>query len=337
MVRKSLCHLHIARILQSIILILFLSSCEVGRNDNGSTESMIQVHTADGLNCPPQGWSIVPQTLVLTEERLSYAKEEVQQMASYIDKAVGMFNADPEHLIKKSEPLPPTLQFMQGSLTTNIAGWSLFHETWKPGCIGYVEITNVGKEDITLLGMNARLLAPPQRNTEQYRFINICSLPITFPQELGRKCPVTPEESGKDENLTFSLEMSSSGQIFPGERITYESFEGRRKLGTRFEWKLPPHVPTILHLNFESPEFDGNLRYHIIPELVISNEKDGEERTVPLKELESHLVFADSTQVSCYSLPTRDATTFVPIEQNGVGLSLQDAMDQEAIGSAWCI
>lgn len=329
--------LGIKRFVQCLVLFLFLMSTlgcqQTTQQENPPIDitSLLNIFSPNGINCPPQGWSVLPQALTFATDRRTYKPEEITEMANYIEGAYDKFaiEAEPEYVVLKTDPLPTTLQYMQASLTKNIGGWNLYSSTYQPGCIGYIEITNLTNEMMTFHGINIRLLGAPKVNTGHYHLINICSLPFQ-PNKEYPDCPAKVEEQPWGSDYTFSLTNNLEQQIITG--VATRQLDEDYKPATRVDLDMEPGELLHWKLNIQPPKVDGNLVYRIVPELVIT--LSDKEQIIPLNDLETTLVFANPDQVSCYSL---QGGTFIAIEQDGVGMDYSAAPSKMINNNIWCL
>lgn len=285
----------------------------------------LKITTADGLNCPPQEFDIMPNALVLATDRLSYTPAEIQQMAMYVDKAYKIFRyKGPEEL--QSLPRPPSpLKLVPASLTKGIGAWNLSPENRKPGCIAKMTITNISRQPVRFQGIQARLTWAPQENRESYRFLNICSLPSSYIKHERQAdptatiCPAYPQEILPDCKYEISLQIAPAGTVFQGKN--------KDRLSSCLHRSIDPGDSLTLHLNFRAQ--GGSVKYALSPEVVV--EASGKEEIITA-EPETTLVYTNPEHVSCYTLPQGEHA-FVSLAQQDLG----DPPGAYAHNRTWCL
>jgi len=217
-------------------------------------------------------------------------------------------------------------------VTKSIAGWNLSPQNRKPGCLETMTATNVSNEPLILHSINVQLTEAPQTNTDHYRFLNICSLPLKKPLGLDSNfpfCPSYPQGTIDDPQYEFSLQKAQAGSIFSGVQKAPD--QEAATPNPLQQTRLQPGKSLTFHLNFRTPEKGGNLKYSILPQMVVT--ASGKQQTLQMGPVTT-LVYADPEQISCYTL---QGEHFVPLKQDGVGVLFEDIGPETRNNNTWCI
>lgn len=218
-------------------------------------------------------------TLVLSDNRLTYKSSEIQQMLDYF---------------RGGKVLPPTLQW--------VSGFPVDQSESK--CGENLKITNISSTTIQLSQMNIRLTASPQPNHVSYHVINSCSFmqPDSNGFIMNRFCNPTGGGQRVYES-DYSLGPEKANTVFPGQfHITDESGASIPSLPTLNQGDV-----ATIYLTFTTHAIPSNFTYSITPELVL-NEGNTESR-VNLDKLSTTIAFVGKDQVTCYNLK---GDTFIP-------------------------
>lgn len=246
---------------------------------------LLHIQSPDGISCTPESLTvsnqrIMPAALVLATQNLTYESAEIQKMATYVNAAL---NAAPSTV-----PLPSTLRFVPGAPPTDLSLWNAFGNV----CNGRLQITNIGNSTIQLSHIEMEYMGASRPNTFSYRLMDICSLPITLPDQFS-KCPPRRGGGGQGYAYQFQLGQGSTSTVIQGQ-LTNNG--GETGVGPT----LDPGQVAFVSLSFVSSGTPGNLVYTVRPKLTL--DMVGEQRITELPRLDSTLAFADASQFSCYTL-----------------------------------
>lgn len=306
--------LPISRVFVIFLLIIVLTACETNPgtatkasasnplNLNATNFNMQQgdllVQSQDGFQCSSNAIGYVGEVdqLVLASNRTTYSQAEITQMRAYIASSKQVDLTD----LAGSEP-PPTLRWALGGSMDSILG------TVTPDvpCKATLELTNTGNVSIQIPKIGVQLEERPQQNSYQYRLINACDfLPQLQGQEAGCYQIV-----GGNGGTTCSIYFASI-QLGPGEQhavfstVPHGTDESGADCGTL---TIAPAAQVKLYIDFSlTPNTPKNLIYPIAPIFTVDTAQG--EQTLALSQLARMLVFASSSQFSCYGL---QGTTFV--------------------------
>lgn len=221
----------------------------------------------------------VPETLILSSDRLTYSDSEIQQMKAWL--ASRSFDTT------LSQP-PSTLQWVSGTLTGT-------------QCEVVLAVTNIATTTIQISQINMRLTRDAQQNHAHYPLINTCSLWITPHDVQSPTLGCVPGGGGPFVYyFNYALSPSKANTVFPGH---VDALPGYSPLPT-----LNPGDVVALDLFFSSQSIADGFIYTIIPEMVL-NLGNTEDR-VSLQQLSTTIAFANADQFTCYSL---QGNTFVPV------------------------
>jgi hypothetical protein len=232
-----------------------------------ATVGGLHIHS-DGLLCD--------QESVLATARLNYDTAEIRQMRAYFNKVFTGF------LSHSSAGTPPT--------TLRLVNTGL-------GCNADLQITNTSTSAVEIVRAGVKVLAGPVRNTYQYHFVDVCSIgvqtgPYGCPPALGG----TPQCSTFQASVLLSTDMA--GELAEGNVTPLDVPPPQGPCPA--EPPLNPGDSIDVYLNPISTGSAANLIYSV--ELALTIKTTSGQQTLLVPQPQSHLVFANVNQYSCYKL-----------------------------------
>lgn len=266
----------------------------------GMTAAPLHVELLGGYNCADDQYtSGSTANLVLTGDPATYDAAALQRLDKFAAFFLRSYNSD-----GLAEVPPP-----------HGLAWALGTRVGNGGCTADLEVTNVGTATIQLAQLDARLLATPQPNTQQYREINICSFPSTQDNPVANQCPpgfgAGPGECSIYD-ASIALHQAGTGSVIVAT-VTPE-------VATCPAPTLDPGDTVTLNVSINSIGTPDNLTYAIVPEFVVQDPSG--QHILTLNQFATTLTFADPSQYSCYGL------------QNG---ALVPVNPTAASSPTWCV
>ena len=236
------------------------------------------------IHCPDQNANHPNDNIVLKRGgKALYGTGDIQQITAYLSSL-------------NSTPLPNTeLQLQPGGPTGNN---DVFNNT-TPGCVGILEVTNIGQTAIQLMGIAMQFIGVASRNTASYALIDVC--PIRHEEAIS--CNYAIGGQTGPTSAFFRLYNASTGTLLT-DQITYLDMSMNEHTGTLV---LGPKEVIVLQIAFESQE---NLAYTLEPEVIV-NTVNGAGR-LPLPNLTRKIFFANPNQFSCYRLEVNGFVQIFP-------------------------
>jgi len=260
--------------------------------------SGLHIQSVDGLQCPLRKVPMVPggqfgvvapsNALVLTENRLSYSRDEIQQMKNYVNDILKkMDSITTSYLV----PSPPILRWVLGA---NICSITL-------------QVSNTGNTPVQISSLGVQLTSAPQPNTYKYHAIDVCYLTGALCGALGGGSDCSAYSAIIDLNP-----HAASHAIFTGKPTQSGTFGGSCSPPV-----LNPGETVYFHMDLRSPGSQQNsiapYIYSVVPVVAVIDSNGL--RTLTLSSMAGTVAFVDRKQVPCYGLMNQQQdTTFVPID-----------------------
>jgi hypothetical protein len=258
----------------------------------------LHIQSTNGLLCPgvhssSGSFPNAGDDLVFTTGRLTYSKDEIQQIRKYLHQiAYSSSLPATDTLI----PPPPTLQWILGSRECSLS----------------LEISNTGSAPVQITSLGVQLMNTPRPNgSQQLHTLDGCS--VAGQQDANYFCPGPSGGGGcASYRLDIALKAAPATSIFAAPPDYSES--GLPCL----EPILHPNDTVVFEMVLSShgiyPDTVAPYLYSVVPVLTVIGANGS--RTFTLSALAGIAAFVDQRQVTCYGLPQKQATTFVPVSSS---------------------
>ncbi len=234
----------------------------------------LHIQSTKGLQCPLSGGRGQSDDLVFTTGRLTYRKNEIQQIRNYLDKGDSLDPSTPWYTLTP----PPTLHWISGSTV----------------CSFNLEISNTGKTPVQISSLGVQLSRAPQPNSSHsLHTLDFCSVADVVCE------PIFPfSDVACAANIT--LKAVHAGSIF----AAIPTLEGGACPGSI----LHPNDMFVVEMNLSS---SAPYIYSVVPVLTVTDANGS--HTFPLRSMAGFASFVDQQQITCYGLLHKQDTTFVPV------------------------
>jgi hypothetical protein len=171
-------------------------------------------------------------------------------------------------------------------------------ELWNTGgsvvCEWALQITNMDEEKTIQLGqLQMRLHALPSQ--DRYTLVDICSLPLVV-----RQGSCLPGQTGGGNNYTYNFDLGTG----KADRV----IQGRLTGEGAYDPTLPPGKTVEVDTIFAAPPSAGIINYAVTPQITVN--MSGEQRILPIDQLQTTISLVTVQQLSCYTL---HGNTFEPL------------------------
>ena len=235
----------------------------------------LHIQSTEGLQCPLSGGRRQSDDLVFTTGRLTYRKNEIQQIRNYLDNGDSLDPSTPWYTLTP----PPTLHWISGSTV----------------CSFYLEISNTGKYPVQISSLGVYLSSAPQPNSSQsLHTLDFCSVsdvgcqPI-FPSSFVA-CTANITLKAPHAGSMVTATPTLAGGACPGLMLNPNDLFG-------VEMNLSSSAPDI---------------YSVVPVLTVTD-ANGSPHTYMLSSMAGFATFVDQQQITCYGLLHKHDITFVPV------------------------
>lgn len=223
----------------------------------------LSIYSANGFQCPLGITHVFPSdNLVLATDRLTYDIGAIQEMQTYIAKAV----FDKQSYL--TQP-PATLQWVPGN-----------------SCSIDLQITNTGDTVVQIVKAGVKLQHDSRPNNYQYHLVDACSFTTD--------CQVFPAILSPCSSF-IQLQSGSAGTLFENTFANPYSFNGQ---GQCPELTLKPKGVAEVQIDFSASSAAGI--FSVVPQLTLVTATG--RSALPLPQLAGTVAFANHSQFSCYSL-----------------------------------
>ncbi len=240
----------------------------------------LHIQSTEGLQCPLSGGRRQSDDLVFTTGRLTYRKNEIQQIRNYLDNGDRLDPSTPWYTLTP----PPTLHWISGSTV----------------CSFYLEISNTGKYPVQISSLGAYLSSAPRPNSSQsLHTLDFCSV-----SDVGCQ-PIFPSSFFVcTANITLTPHAGSMVTATP-------TLEGGACPGLMLNPNDPNHPNDLfgveMNLSSSAPDI-----YSVVPVLKVTD-ANGSPHTYMLSSMAGFATFVAQQQITCYGLLHKHDITFVPV------------------------
>jgi outer membrane protein assembly factor BamB len=252
----------------------------------------LHIQSMEGLQCP-LSHSFLPlpaNDLVFTTARLTYSKNEIQQIRNYLHEII--YGSESITSAYTLTP-PPTLHWISGSAN----------------CTLNLEISNTGNTAVQINSLGVQLASAPQaNNTQQLHTLDVCSV-ANQQDAWSFGCGEGPSGGGGcgAYSVNIVLKTAPASTIFAAAPIG--------EVGGCPLPILHPNDTIEIGIQFSSPGMKPHTvapyLYTVVPVLTIADSNGS--HTFTLSSMAGIAAFVDEQQITCYGLLHEQDSTFVPV------------------------